>query len=119
MRRRLRSGQDAARGTDGTWLRRHSLAAVFFGLFVVVFVLHVLSGAAAYNGQLAYDGRPQLTLGAYFVSAEFWFVTLQTWEAEMMAMALYVLLSVFLREEGSPESKPTGASNDDTGDPNQ
>jgi hypothetical protein len=63
--------------------------------------------------------EPPQTVMQFFRSSQFWFITLQTWEAEYMAIALYVLLSIYLRQQGSPESKPADASNADTGDPNQ
>ena len=101
------------------WARRNSLSLVFVALFVVTFVLHLLSGAAAYNQQRAYSHQAPLSVAAFSVSAEFWFSTFQTWQAEYMAIALYVLLSIFLRQEGSPESKPVNAPNSDTGNPNK
>ncbi|MEO6966168.1 MAG: DUF6766 family protein [Acidobacteriaceae bacterium] len=107
------------RGSHLGWFRRNSLSFVFVALFVVAFILHLLSGAAAYNQELAYSHQVPLSVLAFFVSAKFWFTTFQTWQAEYMAIALYVLLSIFLRQEGSPESKPVGASNSDTGDPNK
>jgi hypothetical protein len=101
------------------WIYRHSLSLVFSALFLGIFMLHLLSGEAAYDAQLALSHQRQLSLGEFLVSAKFWFATLQTWEAEYMAIALYIALSIFLREEGSPESKPTEAANSDTGDPNE
>ncbi len=101
-----------------SWWYRNSLSLAFFGLFLAVFVLHLLSGQASYNSTRAYSHQAPLKLGAFFISPKFWFSTLQTWEAEYMAIALYVLLSIFLRQQGSPESKPVEAANNDTGDPN-
>jgi hypothetical protein len=103
---------------DG-WIRRNSLSLVFFGLFVVAFWIHLVSGAAAYNQTRAYSHQPPLSIAAFSVSAKFWFSTFQTWQAEYMAIALYVVLSIFLRQEGSPESKPVESSNRETGNPNK
>lgn len=102
-----------------SWLRRNSLSLVFVVLFVAAFLLHLFSGAAAYNQTRAYSHQPPLSVAAFSVSAKFWFSTFQTWEAEFMAIALYVLLSIVLRQEGSPESKPVESSNSDTGNPNK
>lgn len=101
------------------WIRRNSLSLVFFGLFLVAFCFHLLSGAAAYNQTRAYSHQPPLSIAAFSVSAKFWFSTFQTWQAEYMAIALYVVLSIFLRQEGSPESKPVESSNRETGNPNK
>jgi hypothetical protein len=106
-------------GGNKTWLQRNSLAVTFFSLFVLMFVFHFLSGLYAYNEELTYDHQAEFSAMAFARSSKFWFETLQTWQAEFMAIALYVLLSVFLRQEGSPESKPVNASNDDTGHPNE
>ncbi len=102
-----------------SWLKKNSLSLAFGVMFVAAFVGHWLSGAASYNSELALQHQPQLSKAAFLVSAKFWFSTMQTWEAEYAAIALYVFLSIFLRQEGSPESKPTDATDDDTGDPNK
>jgi hypothetical protein len=102
-----------------SWLKRNSLSLAFGVMFVLAFVGHWLSGAASYNSELALLHEPQMSRVAFLGSAKFWFSTMQTWEAEYAAIAIYVFLSIFLRQEGSPESKPTDATNDDTGDPNK
>lgn len=112
-------GKSLWRGKKREWLRRNSLSLAFFSLFLLTFLLHLLSGAASYNQQRAYSHLPPLSVSAFFVSSTFWFSTFQTWQAEYMAIALYILLSVFLRQEGSPESKPVGAPNTATGNPNK
>jgi hypothetical protein len=52
-------------------------------------------------------------------SAKFWATTLQTWQAEYLAIALYVVLTIFLRQQNTPESKPVEASNETTGKANR
>ena len=106
-------------GKEGSWVRRNSLSLVFFLLFGVAFVLHLASGKKAYNEERAMEHQPALTMAEFAGSSKFWFATLQTWEAEYMAIALYIFLSIFLRQEGSPESKPVNAPNSETGDPNE
>jgi hypothetical protein len=106
-------------GSQLGWFRRNSLSIVFVVFLLVAFLLHLFSGAAAYDQQLAYSHHALLSVVAFSVSAKFWFATFQTWQAEYMAIALYVLLSIFLRQEGSPESKPVPAKNSDTGEPNK
>ena len=113
-----RSGVRAS-GKERGWLYRNSLSIAFAILFLATFVLHLLSGAASYNEQRALSHRGPLSVPAYFVSSRFWFTTLQTWEAEYMAIALYIFLTIFLRQEGSPESKRVEAKDSDTGDTNK
>jgi hypothetical protein len=102
-----------------SWLKKNGLSVAFGVMFVAAFVGHWLSGAESYNAELVLLHQPQMSRAAFLVSAKFWFSTMQTWEAEYAAIALYVFLSIFLRQEGSPESKPTDAPDGDTGNPNQ
>jgi Domain of unknown function (DUF6766) len=93
----------------------NSLLLAFVALFLFSFAAHFISSAAANNHRLALTGLPLETMGDFFRSADFWFVTLQTWQAEYFAIALYLILSIFLRQEGSPESKPVEAPDTATG----
>jgi hypothetical protein len=117
--RAAKKSRRTASGKRADWFYRNSLSLAFVLLFLVTFVLHVLSGTSAYNEQLALLHRPPLSVIAFFVSPKFWFSTLQTWEAEFMAIALYIFLTIFLRQEGSPESKPVAAKDSDTGKTNE
>lgn len=101
-----------------SWAYRHSLSLAFGGLFVVSFLAHLFFGTMDYNSRLGMIGRPPVTTVAYGLSSAFWFSNMQTWEAEFSAIALYVVLSVFLRQQGSPESKPVESSNRVTGQTN-
>jgi hypothetical protein len=114
-----RSGGKTKPAKRPRWFHDNSLSIVFAGLFALVFVFHLLAGHAANNSLRVLLHEPPQTVMQFFRSSQFWFITLQTWEAEYMAIALYVLLSIYLRQQGSPESKPADASNADTGDPNQ
>jgi hypothetical protein len=75
-------------------------------------------GAMQQNSNLARIHRPPISTLSYAHSAAFWFSNAQTWEAEFVAIAIYVILSVFLRQKGSPESKPVDSSNKQTGETN-
>ena len=50
---------------------------------------------------------------------QFWATTLQTWQAEYLAIAVHIVLTIFLRQQNSPESKPVEASNETTGKANR
>lgn len=102
-----------------SWIYRNSLSLAFMGLFLVCFVLDLLAATSAYNEQGALTHRAPVSVAAYLASSRFWFQTFQTWEAEFMAIGLYVALSIFLRQEGSPESKPVASKNDTTGKTNE
>ena len=103
----------------GNWLHDNSLSIAFVLLFFITFLLHIVSGEAAFNHQRAFNHQSALTAAQFFVSSKFWFTTLQTWEAEYMAIALYIFLSIFLRQKGSPESKPAESSDSETGETNK
>jgi len=102
-----------------TWLYRNSLFVAFVLLFVFSLALYAVFGTAAYNAERALTGRPPVSIAAFLPSAQFWSSTLQTWQAEYLAIAVYVVLSIFLRQQESPESKPLEATNETTGETNK
>jgi hypothetical protein len=63
-------------------------------------------------------GQPPISIAAFLLSAKFWTTTLQTWQAEYPVIALYVVLTIFLRQQNSPESKPLESRNATTGEAN-
>jgi len=101
------------------WFYRNSLALAFWALFLVFFVLHLIFGAKAYNESRATQHLSPMNLRDFATSGKFWFLTLQTWEAEFFAILVFVVLTIFLRQERSPESKSPEASNKSTGAPNE
>jgi hypothetical protein len=93
----------------------HSLSLALFALFVLSFAGHALGGHADYNrDQLAHGGQP-VPLSGFLTSAAFWFQSLQNWQSEFLAVAALAVLGVFLRERGSPESKPVAEPHSTTG----
>ena len=60
-----------------------------------------------------------VSIGFYFVTATCWYKMIQTWQAEFFGIGIYIVLSIFLRQEGSAESKPTDSSNEATGETNK
>ena len=106
-----------ARGV--TWLYRNSLFLAFLLLFILALTMHVLVGASAYNEERALAGQPAISIAGFLFSAKFWSVTLQTWQAEYLVIVIYIVLSIFLRQEGSAELKPVEASNEATGKANE
>ncbi len=94
---------------------KHSLSLTFFGLFLVSFVGHAIGGAHAYSDELRSFGKAPISVLEYLASARFWFESLQNWQSEFLAVFLIVVLSIKLREQGSPESKPIAAPHSQTG----
>ncbi len=102
-----------------SWLYRHSLSLAFALFFALSLALHALFGARAYNAQRALAGQSPISFEAFLRSAQFWSSNLQTWQAEYLTIALFVVLSVFLRQQDSAESKPLESSDESTGQANQ
>ncbi|HEY6644837.1 DUF6766 family protein [Povalibacter sp.] len=117
---RLRANLDDVPGPvkRGGWrlkLYENSLSLTFLALFLVSFLLHAAGGVRAYNEQLHQHGEPALTFADYLFSSQFWFESLQNWQSEFLAIWSMVVLSIFLRQRGSPESKPVDAPHAQTG----
>jgi hypothetical protein len=102
----------------GGWVLRvyeNSLSIAFLLLFLVSFVLHAMGGTRAYNEEQVTHGGDAIGLLEYARSAQFWFESFQNWQSEFLALVGMVVLSIFLRQRGSPESKPVDAPNSHTG----
>jgi hypothetical protein len=96
-------------------LYANSLSLALFGLFLFSFVGHVITGAVAHNEEALTHHQPLLTSLEYLRSAQFWFESFQNWQSEFLSIFAIVLLSVWLRQYGSPESKPVAAPHSQTG----
>ena len=102
----------------GGWVLRvyeHSLSLSFALLFVLSFVLHAAGGAAAYNEEQVREGEPVVGVLRYATTSRFWFESFQNWQSEFLSLMAMVLLTIWLRERGSPESKPVDAPHEQTG----
>jgi uncharacterized protein DUF6766 len=101
----------------GFWLLlyENSLLLAFLVLFVASMVGHALGGVDAYNADLREHGQATVDTLGYATSSQFWFESLQNWQSEFLAVFAIVTLSIFLRQRGSPESKPVAASHSKTG----
>ena len=67
-----------------------------------------MAGWAAYNETRLQNLQDPVTLVAYLGGPDFWARTLQNWQSEFLAVGSMIVLSVFLRQRGSPQSKPVG-----------
>lgn len=103
--------------TGGIYLRiyENSLSIAFLSLFALSFALHAAGGAREYNQEQAEHGRPQVTTLGYLGSTRFWFESFQNWQSEFLSVGAMVVLTIFLRQKGSPESKPVDWPHDETG----
>lgn len=94
----------------------HSLSIALALLFVASFALHAFTGSAKHNEELRLHGAPEESVFAYVKSAQFWFESMQNWQSEFLAVLTIVVLSIWLRQKGSPESKPVNAPHAVTGE---
>ena len=97
-------------------LYKHSLAIILTLLFIMSFILHLYGSLKDENEQLALKGLPPENIREYITGARFWFESFQNWQSEFLSVFAIVVLSIFLREKGSPQSKPVDAPNDKTGE---
>ncbi|MGC4071286.1 MAG: hypothetical protein QM760_01950 [Nibricoccus sp.] len=93
------------RGGWVLYVYEHSLSLALFALFLVAFTLHVSGGQRHYNQERLAEGEALLSWGGYLRSSRFWFESFQNWQSEFLSIGAMVVLSIFLREKNSPESK--------------
>ena len=67
------------------------------------------------NEEAIQHGRPEQTIVETLADAEFWYESLQNWQSEFLSIAVLIVLGIYLRERGSPESKPVAAPHGLTG----
>ena len=103
------------RGGLALTLYEHSLSIALFALFLLSFILHALGGHAEYNQQQLEHGQAAVSLWGFVTSSEFWFQSMQNWQSEFLAVGALAVLGIFLRQRGSPESKPVAAPHAQTG----
>ncbi|MFG2998529.1 DUF6766 family protein [Streptomyces sp. NPDC048340] len=96
-------------------LYARSLGTVMGGLFVLSWLAQSITGTAAYNDLRLRQLEDPVTWAGYVVTPDFWNRSLQNWKSELLAVAAMVVLSINLRQRGSPESKPVGAAHTATG----
>lgn len=94
----------------------HSLGIALFVLFALSFVLHVTASFQASREEALRHGDTLVSLWGYLLDSSLWFESFQNWQSEFLSTATLVVLSIYLREKGSPESKPVEAPDAQTGD---
>lgn len=100
----------------GIWLKlyKHSLSIAFAILFLISFVLHFYGSLKDFNTEQMAKNEAPVRAAEYAFDSRFWFESFQNWQSEFLAVASIVILSIWLREKGSPESKPVDMAHDET-----
>jgi uncharacterized protein DUF6766 len=96
-------------------LYAHSLTLALGALFILSFTLHAVGGVRAYNAEQLAHGETPITWLQYLGTSAFWFESLQNWQSEFLALGVMLVLSIVLRQQGSPISKPVAAPHHETG----
>ena len=92
-------------------LYKNSLSLVFLLLFCISFALHAYGTMKDINTL----GDEYLSYWQVFTHNRLWFESLQNWQSEFLSVASIVFFSIYLRQQGSPESKPVDTPHDTTG----
>jgi len=104
------------RGGIALALYRNSLTIALFLLFLAAFWGHAAAGAAEFSAEQAAHGEPGAGTLAYLGTSRFWFESFQNWQSEFLSVFALTVLSIWLRQQGSPESKPVHAPHEQTGE---
>jgi hypothetical protein len=98
-------------------LYSNSLVLTMGTIFLLSWFAHSVTGWSEYNADALEHEDPsgRLSWLQYLGSADFWSTSLQNWQSEFLAVGSMTVLSIYLRQRGSPESKPVGAAHAETG----
>lgn len=96
-------------------LYSYSLSIALLLLFLFSFIMHGVGGLSQHNAEQLEHGQQAMALGEYMTSSTFWFESFQNWQSEFLSIAVMVIFTIFLRQKGSPESKPVDTPHSETG----
>jgi hypothetical protein len=97
------------------WLYSNSLLLVMATFFFGSWFAQSTTGWTEYNNEQTEHGEPTVSWASYVMRADFWEDTLQNWQSEFLAVGSMAVFTIYLRQRGSPESKPVGAGHGETG----
>lgn len=103
------------RGGLALAMYEHSLSIVLVLIFLAAMIMHAVTGRANYSEEQVQAGEPPVSLGEYVTSSQFWFESFQNWQSEFLGVAVLTVLSIWLRQRGSPESKAVARPHAETG----
>jgi hypothetical protein len=97
------------------WIYSNSLVLVMGTIWLASWCAQSITGWSAYGADQLAHGEPRVGYLQYLGSASFWENTLENWQSEFLAVGSMAVLAIYLRQRGSPESKPVGAPHSATG----
>jgi hypothetical protein len=92
----------------------NSFLIVMATIFVGTVFAQSVTGWSEFNADQIVHHQPKTTWTGYLGSSDFWDDMLQNWQSEFLAIGSFAAFGVYLRQRGSPESKPVGAPHDET-----
>jgi hypothetical protein len=92
----------------------NSLMFLMSGIFVLSWLGQSVNGWRAFNDDRDEHGGAHISYVEYLLNADFWDRSLQNWQSEFLAVGSMAAFTIYLRQRGSPESKPVGAPHDET-----
>lgn len=95
---------------------KHSLTLSLLLLFLISFVLHWYGSDKDFNEIQVFEGKATETMFQYLSNSRLWFESFQNWQSEFLSVFAIIFLSIYLREFGSPQSKPVDAPHSVTGE---
>ena len=98
-----------------TLVYSNSLLLVMGTIFLLSWLGQSITGRVAYNAEQFDHQEAAVSWLQYVATPDFWNRTLQNWQSEFLAIGSMAVLSIYLRQRGSPESKPVGAPHSATG----
>ena len=102
--------------TDGlrNVIYRNSLLLAMMTIFVGFWLAQFLNNWCVFSEEQRQHSEPSVSWIRYLLDPDFWEKTLQNWQSEFLAVGVMVVVTIYLRQRGSPESKPVGAPHDET-----
>jgi hypothetical protein len=97
-----------------TALYSNSLVIVMATIWLLAWLSQSITGRVSYNAEQFDHHLAAVTWTQYLGTADFWNRTLQNWQSEFLAVGSMAVLAIYLRQRGSPESKPVGAGHSET-----
>ncbi|HKG38054.1 MAG TPA: DUF6766 family protein [Conexibacter sp.] len=98
-----------------TFVFSNSLLLLMTTIWLASWIGQSITGMVVYNQDQAEHGQGAISWGEYLTRADFWERTLQNWQSELLAVGSMAIFAVYLRQRGSPESKPVGSPHEATG----
>jgi hypothetical protein len=114
-RKRAEAPWPVLRGGIVLKVYEHSLSLALGLLFVMSFTMHAIGGASNYNEEQVVHGGETVSTLAYIGTWRFWFESFQNWQSEFLAVGALFVLTIWLRERGSSQSKPVASPHSETG----